>query len=213
MMASPATAWFLGIAGLAAFGTAYYITTKDEEEEDVSGGDGGGTTGDGQGPITLPKDMPLPGYPPEPAGGWNTVLTPMTANTALEAVRDSQSADDGESAVRQALVTMFPVAEWAEPLSQWQKDAKEFMWDQLRGLSGWEALVGQGAPLNAPYAFWLRGKFELDACENQFPGDSAQAMKCAAEAIFPDETWPPPPNAEQWQNSIWSKLAVMAGQA
>lgn len=209
--------WLLALGAVATVGGIYYVTREDEEDDDVLDSEGEEEEEEETPPDDEPPPPPTPptgpggikdegtGLPPEPAGGWNSILTPMSASEALQEVQAEGIAATGLQGVERALRLVFPVPEWAPPLSQWQQDARDFMWDQLRGLSSWEVLVGQGAPFEAPYAFWLRRRAEVAACRNihQTTSDIAQ---CAASNIFPEMTWPPPADAPAWQTTVWQQL-------
>lgn len=207
--------WLLALGTAATFGGIYYYTREDEEDVDEEG------SGDEPPPEEEPPPPPPTsgpggikgedtGLPAEPAGGWESTLTPLTASDALQAVQEEGIVSTGDQAVLQALRLVFPVPEWADPLSEWQKDARDFMWDQLRGLSSWETLVGQGAPLLAPYAFWLRRRVEVATCRNVYETD-LEVTQCAVSNIFPQFTWPPPADAKQWQTTVWQQLLQQVG--
>lgn len=201
------------LLAVAAFGAgAVYIATRDEARKPRTSDkppDGPQDPKDPLGPGGVKAPTPRE-PPPEPAGGWDVYLTPMTAAEALEAVKQEGSATTGPEAVTKALERVFDVP-WIEPLAVWQKRARSLMWSTLHDLSEWKTWTEEyDAPTDMPYIWWLQAEASVTFCKfNQGVSGTDKLRLCAARIMFPDRQWPPSGRSSPWMREVWRRLAAI----
>ncbi len=159
---------------------------------------------------------PQPEVPeaPEPPGGWQTVLTPAAAAGALNTVKDAAAASPVSTwatAVRFALMEVFPNNTWGGLLGGWKDDARAYMIQQLDVVADRAHWPGGDAAKEAARTFWLKSSKAIAECKGYNLSDT-QLATCICELMFPASSWPAAGTAgEPWEIEVWNRTLTKAG--
>lgn len=213
----------LGI-GAATAATVAYLVYQDEETEsdDVAPGPGPDPdpdpTPEPEPPVGGPGDLspgPL-GEAPEPAGGWQSILTAQVAKDALQMVKAPVASEAGstwKTAVRRALEKVFPNNTWSGLLGGWKDDARAYVIQRLDepdlvDRADWPP--GDDAK-EAARVFWLKSSKAIAECQGYNLQDTSLAT-CILDLVYPGSNWPAAGTAgEPWEQKAWAMTLTKAG--
>lgn len=179
----------------------------------------------GLSPGPLPEPPAQPEFEPgEPAGGWHAVLSQVIAPAnvppttvgmaALMEVKDAAAAQAGSTwntAVRLALVEVFPNHTWGGLLGGWQADARAYMIQQLDVVADRSHWPPGDDAKEAARKFWLKSSVAIADCQ-PYKLNDVTYVSCICELMFPQSNWPAAGAAgEPWEKETWIRASQKAG--
>jgi hypothetical protein len=155
--------------------------------------------------------MPLE-PPPEPQGGWQSYMSTQTVQTVLIQCRDDAVARNETELRACAMQRIFPDYQWKMRLG-WQELAWNSLGNQIMAVAEVESWPFHATPGARDIAviFWLMAHRVVREC-TKTNVTLDQIRTCAAKAMFPDQTWPPPNDASAAIRAVWDRLATVIAQ-
>lgn len=192
----------LAIAGgLVAYDA---LSAAPRARQPPQGGPQGGPPG-GAPPDPVRPPPPPQGFADEPAEGYESRWASQRAR-AIRRCKQDVSVRTWPQAVTCALNSAFPeAAPWSDPSvgDPWMLAAADLVESDLTAAI--EAMFPGTTPTGWQAVLWIRGPREIAACRETLT-KPAEITVCAALAIYPTMTWPPPAGSPAWMQEFWLAL-------
>lgn len=151
--------------------------------------------------------------PPEPAGGWQAHMTTTATQQAIADCRNANIASTEDELRLCVMIAIFPNLHWGTRVG-WQVNAWNEAGKQVAiaaEIGSWPFIGADARYREIAVTFWLIASRVVRECKKTNV-TLEQIQTCAAKAMFPQETWPPPTDAGSFLKAVWDRLTTVIAQ-